>query len=192
MATAESPSAGEPVTTIQLPQLMDAEIPANGTPIAEPRIASGFFGCWEGKPGGFTAIIGPGGVDAPSGLRRVVKCYMPGQVETQQFDLEFSSRHPVLDAIFHELGLSSRSIRVKEAKTEVYEVSANQVYSRGTMTIELTEGSLFKWPRTTQHPVVDEEVATLVNPDLISIAGRAYLRARDRPAVGVWSADLHH
>jgi hypothetical protein len=191
-ANTELPAALDSNITIRLPRLIDAELPATGTPLAEPHIASGFFGCWEGNPGEFASIIGASGANAPFGLSRVVKCYLPGQIETQEYDLEFAPRHPILDKILRVLGLSSRRVRVKEARTDVYEVSANQVYSRGTMKLEVTEGSLFKWPRATQHTVLDEELATLVNPDLVSISGRAFVTAASRRSVGIWSADLHH
>jgi hypothetical protein len=177
---------------LRLPQLVDAEVPTDGVPIAQPQIASGFFGCWEGDPGEFTSIIGASGRDSVFTLGRVVKCYMPGGIETQEFNLELVSRYQRLSKILRLLGLGYRRVRVKEARTAVYQVNATQIYSRGTMKLELTESSLFKWPRTTLRSVTDEEVATLVNPDSVLIAGRAFVRAAEGPSVGIWSANLHH
>jgi hypothetical protein len=191
-ALAEVPAVPGFAGTLALPRLIDAEVPASGTPIVQPRIASGFFGCWEGNPGEFASVIGASGQDSPAALRRVVRCYMPGQIETQEFDLDLVSRNPICDKILRAMSLGYRRVRVKEASTNVYRVNTNQVYSRGTMKLELTESSLFKLPRTTQHTVVDEEVATLVNPDLVLIAGRAFVTTAEGPSVGIWSADFHH
>jgi hypothetical protein len=190
-ALAEVPAAPDLAGTLALPRLIDAEVPETGTPITQPRIASGFFGCWEGNPGEFASVIGASSEDSPAALRRVVRCYLPGQIETQEFDLELVSRHPICDKILRIMSVGYRRVRVKEASTNVYRVNANQVYSRGTMKLELTESSLFKWPRTTQHTVVDEEVATLLNPDLVLIAGLAFVSTAKGLSVGIWSADLH-
>ncbi|HLW69101.1 MAG TPA: hypothetical protein VKS22_00610 [Candidatus Binataceae bacterium] len=184
--------ASDEAETLRLPRLIHTEIPATGAPIAEPKIASGFFGCWVGDPGKFSAIVGVSGRDSPSKLGRVVKCYMPGRIETEEFNLELVTRYPRWNKILSVVGLGYRRVRVKEARTAVYKTNANQIYSRGTMKLELTESSLFKWPRTTQRAVVDEEVATLVNPDLVLIAGRVFVSAAQGRSVGVWSAKLHH
>jgi hypothetical protein len=180
-ALAEVPPARDFPGTLALPRLIDAEVPETGTPITQLRIASGFFGCWEGNPGEFASVIGASGEDSPGALRRVVRCYLPGQIETQEFGLELVSRHPICDKVRRVLSLGYRRVRVKEASIKVYRVNANQVYSRGTMKIELTESSLFKWPRTMQHTVVDEEIATLVNPDLVLIAARAFVTTAKGP-----------
>jgi hypothetical protein len=188
----DEPMIFDAPAAIQLPPLIGAEVPTLAMPSEQLRIASGFFGCWEGRPGKFTEIVGAKGAESPSALVHVVKCYLPGEIQTQEFQLQFVGHHPILDRVLGMLGLGRRSARVGEAKTTVYAVNTTQVYSRGTLKVELTEASLFKWPRTTIREVVDEEVATLVNADSLSISGRAFVTTADGPNVGVWSTDLHH
>jgi hypothetical protein len=82
-------------------------------------------------------------------------------------------------------------VEVRTQKTEIYEIVSDQVYSRGTLTLESTESSLFEFPRSTLKTIVDEEVATLVDPDALSIIGRVFVTGAGTHSVATWHADFH-
>ncbi len=186
------PVSSPPSTLLKLPQLTDLEVPSVGPPLDEPRIAITFFGCWMGTPGKFDSILPGSSANSLYRLHRVTKCYLPGQVRTQEFALELAPKHRILRAILSFLSLASYNAAVQSEKSNVYKVTPNQVYSRGTLTMQLTESSLFKFPTSTTETVVDEEVATLLNPDTLSVVGRTFLTGTEARSVGTWHAELHH
>jgi hypothetical protein len=60
------------------------------------------------------------------------------------------------------------------------------------LTLNLTAASLLQFPHSSPATVVDEEVATLVDPDNLTIAGRTFLTGPGPHSVGTWHADFHH
>jgi hypothetical protein len=196
---------------IELPQLSGLNVPAGGQSMVSPQIASAFFGCWAGIPGRFDSISGAPGPGALSALRRVALCYLPSRIETDQFDLELEQRHATLHRVLRVIGLAHLQVRIVRASADIYETSERQIHSRGALTLEIAQSSLFSFGSTSRVTVIDEEVATLVGADVLSIVGRTFLinyrpglpsypsevaeQSRSPGAralsVGTWHADLH-
>jgi hypothetical protein len=177
---------------LELPRMTDLELPPLGPPLADPQIPPAFFGCWMGTARHFDAVASASPVDPTYKLSRITKCYLPGRIETREFALEQPPKHRIFHAVLSFMGLASRHLQVRAQKTEIYEIIADQVYSRGTLTVELTESALFEFPRSSLETIVDEEVATLVDPDTLSIIGRAFVTGAGARTVGTWSAQFHH
>jgi hypothetical protein len=186
------PTAPMAAQHLELPRITGLEIPPIGAPIAEPQIPPAFFGCWAGTPRHFDAVPSASATNTTYKLSRVTKCYLPSRIETREFALERSREHRFFYAVLSFLGLASHHVQIRTQKTEIYAMVADQVYSRGTLTLELTQSSLFELPRSTVETLVDEEVATLVDPDTLSIIGRAFVSDGGTYTVGSWSADFHH
>lgn len=195
-----SACAGEPLFPtvpahaqyLELPKLTGLELPPLDPPLKQPPIPTGFLGCWVGAPVKFDTILPALDPTSLYRLRRITKCYLPGRIATQEFTLELTPNHRVLDAVLSFLSLGSHHAEVAQEKTAVYALAPNQIYSRGTLTLRLTASSLFKFPQAIQATIVDEEVATLVDPDHVAIVGRAFLTGAGARSVGTWHADLHH
>jgi hypothetical protein len=186
------PEAPPAAQRLELPKMTDLEIPPIGPPLAEPRVPPAFFGCWMGTPRYFDAVASASATNATYKLSRVTKCYLPSRIETREFALERSPKHRFFNAVLSFLGLASHHVQIRAQKTEIYQIIADQVYSRGTLTVEFTEGSLFQFPRSSLETIVDEEVATLVDPDTLSIVGRVFVTGAGTRSVGTWRADFHH
>jgi hypothetical protein len=186
------PTAGSSTQRLELPKMTDLQIPSIGPPLADPRIPPPFFGCWMGTPQYFDTVPSVSATTEPYKLVRVTKCYMPSRIETHEFELKKTPKHRIFNAVLSFLGLASRHVMVRAQKTEIYGIIPDQVYSRNIMTLELTESSLFQFPRSSLETVVDEEVATLVDPDNISIDGRAFVTSDGMRTVAIWKADLRH
>jgi len=186
------PTAPPRTPLLELPRLTDLELPTIGPPLVQPQIATGFFGCWMGTPREFDAVLPAPAVGSLYRLRHVTKCYLPGRIETREFAVELTPKHRILDAVLSFLSLGSHGAEVERETTDVYGITANQIYSRGTLTLELTAGSLFEFPHPTRETIVDEEIATLIDPDNVSIVGRAFLTGPGARSVGTWHADFHH
>lgn len=177
---------------LELPKLSGLEPPPHAPACEQPQIPTVFFGCWVGTPQKFDTVLPALETNSPYRLRRVTKCYLPGRIETREFTLELTPRHRMLDAVLSFLSLGSHGATVKREKTDLYALAPNQIYSRGTLTLELTASSLFKFPQSKPQTLVDEELATLVDPDNLSITGRVFLTGAGARSVGIWHADFHH
>ncbi len=192
--------AGEPVFPtapagahhLELPKLTDLKIPPLAPPLVQPQIPTAFFGCWVGNPRKFNKVLPAPDVASLYRLRQVTKCYMPTGIQTQEFTLELTPRYRMLDTVLGFLSLGSHGAQVTVEKTGVYAVTANQIYSRGTLTLNLTAASLVQFPQSSPATVVDEEVATLVDPDNLTITGRTFLTGPRPHSVGTWHAEFHH
>jgi hypothetical protein len=192
--------AGEPVFPtapagahhLELPKLAGLKIPPLTPPLAQPQIPTAFFGCWVGNPRKFDTVLPAFDVASLYRLRQITKCYLPGGIQTQEFTLELTPKYRVLDVVLSFLSLGSHGAQVTQEKTGVYAATATQIYSRGTLTLNLTAASLLQFPQSSPATVVDEEVATLVDPDNLTIAGRTFLTGPGPHSVGTWHADFHH
>jgi hypothetical protein len=193
-ALAEKPVVATAVRAqhLELPRMTGLELPPPGPPLGDPQIPTGFFGCWIGTPVKFDTILPALEPASLYRLRRVTKCYLPGRIKTQEYTLELTPKHRLLNTVLSFLSLGSHSAQVAQENTAVHGLAPRQIYSRGMLTLNLTESSLLKFPQTTQATVVDEEVATLVDPDHVAIVGRAFLTGAGTRSVGTWHADLHH
>jgi hypothetical protein len=177
---------------LELPKLTSLELPPLALPREQLQIPTVFFGCWVGNPAKFDTVLPALNTDSPYRLRRITKCYFPGRIETREFTLELTPRHRMLDTVLNFLSLGSHGATVEGEKTDIYALAPKQIYSRGTLTLELTASSLFKFPQSRPQTVVDEELATLVDPDNLSITGRVFLTGAGARSVGTWHADFHH
>jgi hypothetical protein len=177
---------------LELPKLTDLKIPPLAPPLAQPQIPTAFFGCWIGNPRKFDTVLPARDVGSLYRLRQVTKCYMPSGIQTQEFTLELTPRYRMLDVVLGFLSLGSHGAQVAQENTGVYAVTANQIYSRGTLTLNLTAASLVQFSQSTPATVVEEEVATLADPDHLTIAGRTFLTGPGPHSVGTWHADFHH
>jgi hypothetical protein len=186
------PTAPAGAHHLELPKLTDLKIPPLAPPLAQPQIPIDFFGCWVGNPRKFDTVLPAPGVDSLYRLRKITKCYMPSGIQTQEFTLELTPRYRMLDVVLGFLSLGAHGAQVAQENTGVYAVTADQVYSRGTLTLNLTAASLLQFPHSSPATVVDEEVATLVDPDDLTIAGRTFITGPAPHSVGTWHADFHH
>ena len=187
-----SPTAPAGAHHLELPKLTDLKIPPLAPPPGQLQIPTSFFGCWVGNPGKFDTVLPALDTNSLYRLRQITKCYKPSGIETQEFTLELTPKYRILDIVLGFLSLGSHGAQVAQEKTGVYAVTANQIYSRGMLTLNLTESSIIKFMQVTPQTVVDEEVATLVDPDHLTIAGRTFLTGPGPHSIGTWHADFHH
>jgi hypothetical protein len=180
------------IPPLELPRLAGLDLPAVGEPLAQPQIPTGFFGCWSGRPRKFESVVPATNTDSLYRLDRVTKCYAPNAIETRQFLLALTPRNPTLTAILEFLNLGHHEAEVEREETRIYALAPNQIYSRGTLKLELSTASLFKFPKSKRYILVDEEIATLVDPDNLTVVGRAFLTGTESRSVGTWHADFHH
>lgn len=186
-----SPVASPPARSLELPKLTGLGAPKAGPPLAAPQLPSSIFGCWSGDPEHFDAVL-PGPVTgAPYRLHRVTKCYFPDRVKTQEFGIELIPAHRTVDSALGIMNLRSQNFVVGPEKTDFFAITPHQIYSRDTITVTVNTSSIVELTHGTAVTLVDEELATLVDPDHLSIEGRVFLNNHGTRSVGTWHADFH-
>jgi hypothetical protein len=181
-----------PGPALALPKLTGLGAPPAGPPLAAPQLPSSFFGCWIGDPEHFDSVL-PGPITgAPNRLHRVIKCYFPDRIKTQEFTIELIAPHRTLDSALSIMNLRSQNVVVGQEKTDFLAITPHQIYSRDTITLTVNTSSIVELAHGNGLTLVDEELATMVDPDHVSIEGRVFLNNNGTRSIGTWHADFHH
>ena len=175
---------------LNLPKISQPELRKLPPPKPPLQIPSAFFGCWEGNPKGFDAVLSDPGTRTSTEFGRIVFCYTQDSTEVPEIEISVVARNSVLSFILAHLGLGYARSRVTDANSEVYRVNGSQILARTTVTLEVTEGWIYKLPVTRQQLVIDEELATIVAPASMFVSGRQFLDVSGHRSAADWHASF--
>ena len=175
---------------LNLPKISQPELPKLPAPDPPLEIPAAFFGCWEGNPKGFDAILADPGSRTSTEFGRIVFCYMRDSTEVPEFEIRVVAHKTVLSFILVHLGLGYVRSRFIDANSKVYRVNGSQLLARTTVTLEVTEGWIYKLPVTRRQLVIDEELATIISPASMFVSGRQFLDVSGHRSAADWHASF--
>lgn len=179
--------AAQDQLALNLPKISQPELRNLSPPNPPLEIPAAFFGCWEGNPKGFDAVLADPGTHTSTEFGRIVFCYTQDST-LPIIEIRVVARNSMLGFILAHLGLGYTRSRVTDANSKVYRVSGNQILARTTVTLELTEGWIYKLPVTHRQLVIDEELATIVAPASMFVSGRRFLDVSGHRSAADWHA----
>lgn len=188
--TAEQPGAPHSQLPLELPKLTQPEPPKLPRPLRQPDIPAAFFGCWGGNPNGFDAVVADPGAPAFTKFNRISFCYTPHGIQVPEIDLSVE-RHGAFLFVLSHLGLGYMRSHVLDGKSEVYDIAGNQMLTRTTITVEITESWIFKLPTTRVRTVIDDELVALDGSDTLKVSGQQFLDAHGGRTAAAWHAAFH-
>ena len=164
--------------------------------IPAPVIPAGFVGCWEGNAGAWdeftwlpTRLPLTYNIGAPGKIRF---CYKNNTIEVPRADVYISPAKHALDLALN-LGLNYNTASAHSISTDIYSITPTMVHSRTQLTVVIRAHLLLLIPLDMlSEPVIDDETATLVSPNLTKVMGRQVLMLQGQPQFSAtWHADFN-
>jgi len=123
---------------------------------------------------------------------RIVFCYRTDHVEVPEAGIYFGPSDWVKDIALHlGLGITTVTIDPRLITTSIYQITGTQIHARTFIPMYVTERLFYLLPVTSQQTLVDEELATLIDPDTILVQARQALDLPGMHSVRMWHADFH-
>lgn len=174
---------------LELAPLIGSELPPAPPTLADPRIPSGFLGCWEGRAAGFDYVSTSNTLGGPS---RIVFCYRPTRIDVPEVEIQFGVADWIKNVAMHMgLGLTLVSVDTPAISTTIYKITPTQIHARTFVPTKVRELILWVLPVSTTEMLVDEELATLEGPDAVFIQARQTLDVSGTHSVRAWHATFH-
>jgi hypothetical protein len=184
----EVPQVWHPTATQPLPPAPPA-IPA-------PVIPASFVGCWEGNAGAWDEFTWlptrhplSYNIGAPGKIRF---CYKNSTIEVPRADVYISPAKHALDVALN-LGLNYNTASAHSISTDIYTITPTMIHSRTQLTVVIRAHLLLLIPfDALSEPVIDDETARLVAPNVTEVIGRQVLMLDGAPQFSAtWHASFN-
>lgn len=184
---------GQGGNTLELAPAIGARLPPAPPPLAHVDIPSPFIGCWEGTPDGFDSVVNSRDGFTIGQPGRIVFCYRSNHIDVPVAKLDLGKDGWLKDvALNYGLGLTLPKVDEASIQSQVYAVTPTQIHARTFVPLKGLQLMLWVVPIPFRQTLTDEELATLKDPNTISVTARQQLvLGSGFESLRTWHADFH-
>ncbi len=176
--------------TLVLPQLSGPQLSPPPPVLESPQIPSPFIGCWDGDPRRFDYVATDAGLVDIGSPGEITFCYTENTFLVPEAEVRINPSARVLDWLVH-FGLGYSTFKAHGIDTDIYRVTARQIYGRSNLVIDLTDHWLYLIPSHTQEPSQVDVVATLVGPNTMLVQANQVIFLENLKMWGTWHGFFH-